>query len=176
MFHKLGKDPTPTELHEKTEGVNLFWIYRFENTMFMTAISCINNFYFSFMYFLVYIFRQEQVTFNDMITMSALYQTNTFKLNLYSTSSLKQQYLQYPGNPSTQGVVIWHPCFYMRLYFNKWQSMVEYIVVCPLKGGCATKFPGFVSMVTASDVDSSLSAIPEINCLGHILAIFKTNF
>ena len=37
--------------------------------------------------------------------------------------------------------------------------MVEYIVVCPLKGGCATKFPGFVSMVTASDVDSSLSAI-----------------
>jgi hypothetical protein len=43
-----GKDPTPTELHEKTEGVNLFWIYRFENTMFMTAISCINNFYFSF--------------------------------------------------------------------------------------------------------------------------------
>ena len=38
--------------------------------------------------------------------------------------------------------------------------MVEYIVVCPLKGGgCASKFPGFVSMVTASDVDSSLSAI-----------------
>ena len=26
-----GKDPTPTELHEKTEGVNLFCI-RFENT------------------------------------------------------------------------------------------------------------------------------------------------
>jgi len=51
-----GKDPTPTELHEKTEGVNLFWIYRIENTMFMTAISCIKNFYFSFMYFLVYIF------------------------------------------------------------------------------------------------------------------------
>jgi hypothetical protein len=25
-----------------------------------------------------------------------------------------------------------------------------------LKGGCANKFPGFVSMVTASDVDSSL--------------------
>ncbi len=37
--------------------------------------------------------------------------------------------------------------------------MVEYIVVCPLKGGCANKCPGFVSMVTASDVDSSLSAI-----------------
>ena len=39
--------------------------------------------------------------------------------------------------------------------------MVEYIVVCHLKGwgGCANKFPGFVSMVTASDVDSSLSAI-----------------
>ena len=34
--------------------------------------------------------------------------------------------------------------------------MVEYIVVCPLKGGGASKFPGFVSMVTASDVDSSL--------------------
>jgi hypothetical protein len=28
-----------------------------------------------------------------------------------------------------------------------------------LKGVCANKFPGFVSMVTASDVDSSLSAI-----------------
>ena len=36
---------------------------------------------------------------------------------------------------------------------------VEYIVVCPLKGVCANTFPGFVSMVTASDVDSSLSAI-----------------
>ena len=33
--------------------------------------------------------------------------------------------------------------------------MVEYIVVCPLKGVCANTFPGFVSMVTASDVDSS---------------------
>ena len=28
-----------------------------------------------------------------------------------------------------------------------------------LKGGVQTNFPGFVSMVTASDVDSSLSAI-----------------
>ena len=37
--------------------------------------------------------------------------------------------------------------------------MVEYIVVCPLKGVCANIFPEFVSMVTASDVDSSLSAI-----------------
>jgi len=31
-----GKDPTPTELHEKTEGVNLYCI-RFENTTFTTA-------------------------------------------------------------------------------------------------------------------------------------------
>ena len=38
-------------------------------------------------------------------------------------------------------------------------SMVDYILVCSLKGVCAKKYPGFVSMVTASDVDSSLSAI-----------------
>ena len=31
--------------------------------------------------------------------------------------------------------------------------------MCSLKGVCAKKYPGFVSMVTASDVDSSLSAI-----------------
>jgi hypothetical protein len=35
------------------------------------------------------------------------------------------QYLQYPGNPSAQGVVILHPCFYMWLYFNKWRVFLQ---------------------------------------------------
>ena len=39
---------------------------------------------------------------------------------------VKQQYLQYPGNPSTQGVVMWHPCFHMCLYFNKWRIYLQF--------------------------------------------------
>jgi hypothetical protein len=56
-----------------------------------------------------------------------------------------------------------HPRFRKKISFRVpgVNNIIEKITCGSLKGrgGCANTFPGFVSMVTASDVDSSLSAI-----------------
>jgi hypothetical protein len=62
---------------------------------------------------------------------------------------------------------------FLWLFYLQCKSMVEYILVCSLKGGCASKFSGFVSMVTASDVDSSLSAIVLEYWWSHLRDFFQ---